>query len=108
MFNQFGEPSVATTSIAFEMGMSPGNLYYHSDKTRLVDFRPQMTEDARHPETDGTTFDFLGFTHVWGRSRNGKRGRGRGAPQTRGGRSAKRLFPAATASSSASSASRRR
>ena len=25
-----------------------------------------------HPETDGTSFDFLGLTHVWGRSRNGK------------------------------------
>jgi len=31
-----------------------------------------MTEGARHPETDGTNFDFLGLTHVWGRSRNGK------------------------------------
>jgi RNA-directed DNA polymerase len=26
----------------------------------------------RHPDTDGTIFDFLGFTHVWGRSRKGK------------------------------------
>ena len=24
-----------------------------------------MTEGARHPETDGTSFDFLGLTHVW-------------------------------------------
>src|SRR5271166_33371 len=47
-------------------------LTLHPDKTRLVDFRPQMTEGARHPETDGTSFDFLGLTHVWGRSRNGK------------------------------------
>ena len=47
-------------------------LTLHPDKTRLVDFRPQMTEGTRHPETDGTNFDFLGFTHVWGRSRNGK------------------------------------
>ena len=47
-------------------------LTLHPDKTRLVDFRPQMTEAARHPETDGTSFDFLGLTHVWGRSRNGK------------------------------------
>src|SRR5208337_2672369 len=43
-------------------------LTLHPDKTRLVDFRPQMTEGARHPETDGTSFDFLGLT----RSRNGK------------------------------------
>ncbi len=47
-------------------------LTLHPDKTRLVDFRPQMTEAARHPETDGTSFDFLGLTHVWGRSRNGR------------------------------------
>ena len=33
-------------------------------KTRLVDFRPKRLQ-ARHPETDGTTFDFLGLTHVW-------------------------------------------
>jgi len=47
-------------------------LTLHPDKTRLVDFRPQRRQDARHPETDGTSFDFLGLTHVWGRSRNGK------------------------------------
>jgi len=47
-------------------------LTLHPDKRRLVDFRPQRTESTRHPATDGTTFDFLGLTHVWGRSRNGK------------------------------------
>ena len=47
-------------------------LTLHPDKTRLVDFRPERSQGARHPETDGTTFDFLGLTHVWGRSRNGK------------------------------------
>ena len=25
-----------------------------------------------HPETDGTSFSFLGFTHIWGKSRAGK------------------------------------
>ncbi|WP_442115035.1 group II intron reverse transcriptase/maturase [Rhizobium johnstonii] len=47
-------------------------LTLHPDKTRLVDFRPQRTERTRHPETDGANFDFLGLTHVWGRSRRGK------------------------------------
>ena len=47
-------------------------LTLHTDKTRLIDFRPQKTEGMWHPETAGTMFDFLGFTHVWGRSRNGK------------------------------------
>jgi RNA-directed DNA polymerase len=47
-------------------------LTLHIDKTRLVDFRPQKTEGTLRPETAGTTFDFLGLTHVWGRSRNGK------------------------------------
>jgi group II intron reverse transcriptase/maturase len=36
-------------------------LTLHPDKTRLVDFRPKRSEGARHPETDGTTFDFLGL-----------------------------------------------
>jgi len=29
LYNKFGEHTVAATSIAFEMGISPGNLYYH-------------------------------------------------------------------------------
>jgi len=29
MFNEFGEPMVATTLIVFKMGISTGNLYYH-------------------------------------------------------------------------------
>jgi len=47
-------------------------LTLHPDKTRLVDFRPMQANGTRHPDTGGTTFDFLGFTHVWGRSRKGK------------------------------------
>jgi RNA-directed DNA polymerase len=46
-------------------------LRLHPIKTRFVDFRFRRP-GGRHPATVGTTFDFLGFTHVWGQSRNGK------------------------------------
>jgi group II intron reverse transcriptase/maturase len=46
-------------------------LKLHPDKTRFIDFRPQ-----RHGGTPldckAQPFDFLGFTHSWGRSRKGK------------------------------------
>jgi RNA-directed DNA polymerase len=48
-------------------------LQLHPDKTRMVDFRA-----GRHPPHDGggsamaTSFNFLGFTHVWGKSKRGK------------------------------------
>ena len=44
-------------------------LTIHPEKTVLVDFRSpdyrRRTKSSRH------TFDFLGFTHYWGKSRNG-------------------------------------
>jgi RNA-directed DNA polymerase len=48
-------------------------LQLHPDKTRMVDFRFQ--DPAPHDggaATMATIFDFLGFTHVWVRSRKGK------------------------------------
>lgn len=47
-------------------------LQLHPDKTHLVDFRA-----GRKPQHDGgdrepTTFNFLGFSHVWAKSRWGK------------------------------------
>ncbi len=45
-------------------------LQLHPEKTRLVDFRPWRSareQGAMLP----TTFNFLGFTHVWGKSRKG-------------------------------------
>jgi len=46
-------------------------LTLHPDKTRFIDFRPQRRggtpADCKDPP-----FDFLGFTHAWAKSRNGK------------------------------------
>src|SRR5262245_25894780 len=47
-------------------------LTLHPDKTRFVDFRSYRPEGKNHPDTDGTTFIFLGFCHVWGKSRKGQ------------------------------------
>lgn len=47
-------------------------LTLHPDKTRFIDFRFKRPNGKRHPATSGTTFDFLGFTHLWVKSRQGK------------------------------------
>jgi RNA-directed DNA polymerase len=47
-------------------------LTLHPEKTRFVDFRYKRSDGKAHPEADGTTFTFLGFCHVWGKSRRGK------------------------------------
>jgi RNA-directed DNA polymerase len=49
-------------------------LSLHPEKTRLVPFeRPSAAKDGKTPErrTPPGTFDLLGFTHYWGRSRKG-------------------------------------
>jgi RNA-directed DNA polymerase len=43
-------------------------LKLHEGKTRLLDFRRHDRGNPVKP----ATFDFLGFTHYWGRSRSGK------------------------------------
>jgi RNA-directed DNA polymerase len=46
-------------------------LTLHPDKTRLLPFkRRRLGNDPEDGDGPGT-FDFLGFTHYWGRSRNG-------------------------------------
>ena len=47
-------------------------LTLHPDKTRFVDFRFKRPDGKAHPKSDGTTFTFLGFCHVWGKSQKGK------------------------------------
>lgn len=42
-------------------------LELHPDKTRLIRFSPPRGKD----DEDRGTFDFLGFTHHWGKSRKG-------------------------------------
>ena len=46
-------------------------LTLHEAKTCYVDFRRRRPY-GRHWMASATTFDFLGFTHVWGRSMQGK------------------------------------
>ena len=46
-------------------------LTLHPTKTRFVNFRP-TPRGGGNDATGPTTFDFLGFTHVWGKSRKGK------------------------------------
>ena len=46
-------------------------LTLHPDKTRLIDFRPER-RGGTHPDSHGPPFDFLGFTHTWVKSQNGK------------------------------------
>jgi hypothetical protein len=50
-------------------------LKLHPDKTRLIDFRrPDRKPPPKGgvPKSERRTFDFLGFTHHWGKSRSGK------------------------------------
>jgi hypothetical protein len=46
-------------------------LTLHPTKTRFVHFRPNPPGAGRD-ERGPATFDFLGFTHVWGKSLKGK------------------------------------
>jgi group II intron reverse transcriptase/maturase len=49
-------------------------LTLHPDKTRWVPFRRPADggQDPRSPTSRPGTFDFLGFTHYWGKSRRGR------------------------------------
>ena len=55
--------------------MSKYGLTVHPEKTRLVRFHPDPPRPTPNPRTGDSslprTFDFLGFTHYWGRARKG-------------------------------------
>jgi AcrR family transcriptional regulator len=76
LFNRFGEPNVSTTLISNELGISPGNLYYHYPaKDELINslfdpFESALTEllraaqDVRNVE-DAWLFLHMLFELVW-------------------------------------------
>ncbi|MDP6433734.1 MAG: reverse transcriptase domain-containing protein, partial [Candidatus Scalindua sp.] len=47
-------------------------LELHSEKTRTISFGRYERENAQRQGRKANTFDFLGFTHFCGTSRNGK------------------------------------
>jgi AcrR family transcriptional regulator len=76
LFNRFGEPNVSTTLISSEMGISPGNLYYHYPaKDELINalfdrFEHDLTDllgaadGVRHVE-DAWLFFHMLFELIW-------------------------------------------
>jgi len=46
-------------------------LTLQPDKTRFIDFRPER-KGGTHPDCEDPPFNFLGFTHTWGKSQKGK------------------------------------
>lgn len=76
LFNRFGEPNVSTTLISAEIGISPGNLYYHYPaKDELInalfsafehglDDLLQAAENVRHVE-DAWLFFHMLFELIW-------------------------------------------
>ena len=76
LFNRFGEPNVSTTLISNELGISPGNLYYHYPAkeeliTRLFErYDAALTEllkaaeDVRNVE-DAWLFFHMLFELIW-------------------------------------------
>jgi AcrR family transcriptional regulator len=63
LFNDIGEPNVTTTTIAEEMEISPGNLYYHfRNKDDIINsifaqFEQQIQKRLRFPEDHRPTID---------------------------------------------------
>ncbi|MDO9406409.1 MAG: TetR/AcrR family transcriptional regulator [Polaromonas sp.] len=55
LFNRFGEPNVSTTLISAEVGISPGNLYYHYPaKDELINSLFDRYERSLHALLDAS------------------------------------------------------
>ena len=76
LFNRFGEPNVSTTALSAELGISPGNLYYHYPaKEQLVNklfgrYEAALGEllrsaDDVHDVEDAWLFFHLLFELIW-------------------------------------------
>ena len=69
LFNRFGEPNVSTTLISAELGISPGNLYYHYPAkeeliTRLYDrYDLALTDLLQAADDVGDVEDAWFFFH---------------------------------------------
>ena len=60
--------------VVLEKRMGKYGLQLHPDKTQMVDFRPQKKTPSSSGESAlATSFNFLGFLHVWGKSRKGNK-----------------------------------
>ena len=70
LFNRFGEPNVSTTLISAEVGISPGNLYYHYPaKEELVNglfdrYEQRLRELLAAADEVGNVEDAWLFFHV--------------------------------------------
>ncbi|RYF33181.1 MAG: TetR/AcrR family transcriptional regulator [Comamonadaceae bacterium] len=69
LFNRFGEPNVSTTLVAAELGISPGNLYYHYPaKDELINrlyegYETELTELLHAADGVGDVEDAWFFMH---------------------------------------------
>ena len=76
LFNRFGEPNVSTALISAELGISPGNLYYHYPAKDLLverlfdryaaslDSLLKAADDVRNVE-DAWLFFHMQFELIW-------------------------------------------